>query len=644
MTVRTRSRKFRALSLLTAFALAGCGLLPQVDPPTTTGRSGEVTVPVMLVAGSEGRIGSLRVIASPRTDGQLMVAISGDEVAGVQSMFEGAIWVATTLATLVTGNNLSQDFRFEYKGLVDGPSAGGVTTVAVLSLILGDEILPNVAMTGTITPTGTIGLVGGIPEKVTALAASDVYTKALIPPGTSMSPNTRGEVVDVVAIGAAGGLEVVEVRDITEAYLHMTGTPMPTPTSIDIPTQTAASVGKLQDGLRQQYAEFQAAEARFLALMPNIREIGNEIYLDARRSLQKASDLWDRGHYGGALVGMINANGIMGATADTFELLQRSLVEGTNLVATRFEEVGQIERKYGAYLEELGAYQVENLADAEALITSYGSSFDGYTMLWYASQQYGTLRQAAAEGQFATELDFVSKAVIPLLFLEVAEAQLGMSELIFEVGTGLDAPAIDPEADLPAIAAFFSRAAEANLNALEANVVAQIAEQRGEPVEKTWQLLTERDLLVMLSRSSRGVYQTFIAPNFSAENPNSAYAQMGYAWQNFTRNTGLVEKYEHNGVLRGEDMALIDVRSQEALTHSLDFSRSQLALSLEPLVAHGYSPALLIAVFESAGYDRDSSSLDDRFTAIEDSNGAFAMARILAYLGGFPTEGFRTIK
>lgn len=250
MTVRTRSRKFRALSLLTAFALAGCGLLPQVDPPTKTGRSGEVTVPVMLVAGSEGRIGSLRVIASPRTDGQLMVAISGDEVAGVQSMFEGAIWVATTLATLVTGNNLSQDFRFEYKGLVDGPSAGGVTTVAVLSLILGDEILPNVAMTGTITPTGTIGLVGGIPEKVTALAASDVYTKALIPPGTSMSPNTRGEVVDVVAIGAAGGLEVVEVRDITEAYLHMTGTPMPTPTSIDIPTQTAASVGKLQDGLR----------------------------------------------------------------------------------------------------------------------------------------------------------------------------------------------------------------------------------------------------------------------------------------------------------------------------------------------------------------------------------------------------------
>ena len=161
------------------------------------------------------------------TDGELRVDISENEVAGVGDMKRAAAWNSVIVASLLTGQLPSKTFRFVETGYIDGPSAGAVQTVAVLSLLLGDELRSDVAMTGTINPDGTVGPVGGIPEKLTG-ASAEGYKRVLIPMGLRNSYSEKEQAfVDVVALGAELGLEVKEVSTIYEAYTEFTGEQVP---------------------------------------------------------------------------------------------------------------------------------------------------------------------------------------------------------------------------------------------------------------------------------------------------------------------------------------------------------------------------------------------------------------------------------
>jgi uncharacterized protein len=64
--------------------------------------------------------------------------------------------------------------------MVDGPSAGGAITVAILAALEGKDLNQGVYMTGTINNDGTIGDVGGIPYK--ALAAAEQGAKTILVP------------------------------------------------------------------------------------------------------------------------------------------------------------------------------------------------------------------------------------------------------------------------------------------------------------------------------------------------------------------------------------------------------------------------------------------------------------------------------
>ena len=77
-------------------------------------------------------------------------------------------------------------------------------------------------MTGTINPDGTVGPVGGIPEKVAGAADKGIKT-VLIPVGQRNSAEHAGQLVDVVDLGRRKGVEVREVKDVYEAYQAFTG-------------------------------------------------------------------------------------------------------------------------------------------------------------------------------------------------------------------------------------------------------------------------------------------------------------------------------------------------------------------------------------------------------------------------------------
>ncbi|HYX44840.1 MAG TPA: S16 family serine protease, partial [Acidimicrobiales bacterium] len=97
----------------------------------------------------------------------------------------------------------------------DGDSLGLAAALTVVDTELATPLVPpgrRVASTGSISPAGVVGPVGGIPEKMAAARRADA--------GLVLVPASQ---VDA-AIGAAGpGLRVVGVRTLAEAVVALGG-------------------------------------------------------------------------------------------------------------------------------------------------------------------------------------------------------------------------------------------------------------------------------------------------------------------------------------------------------------------------------------------------------------------------------------
>jgi uncharacterized protein len=145
--------------------------------------------------------------------------------------------------------------------IIGGPSAGGIMTAAVVSLLENWEMDNKTVMTGMINPDGSIGPIGGILQKIDA-AYSAGATRFLLPKGqmtyTEMVTETTKEndwtktiskaVIKNVAEYALEnyGIEAVEVEDINEALLYFTGWEFPASESNESITTTEDYINSMR--------------------------------------------------------------------------------------------------------------------------------------------------------------------------------------------------------------------------------------------------------------------------------------------------------------------------------------------------------------------------------------------------------------
>src|SRR3989304_3971404 len=163
-----------------------------------------------LLAVACGGPNPVPVPVGPSDGGELKVSFLESEVGGVGEMWKAAGWTGVALASLFLGVDPRQyEFAIDPgAGNIDGNSAGGVTTVGVLAAILGDDIPADAAMTGGINPDGTIGPVGGIPQKIGG-AAQEGMSLVLIPAVQRFDVDLNtGEPVDLVELGTSLGLDI----------------------------------------------------------------------------------------------------------------------------------------------------------------------------------------------------------------------------------------------------------------------------------------------------------------------------------------------------------------------------------------------------------------------------------------------------
>lgn len=153
-----------------------------------------------------------------------------------------SIQTAKSVAANFTGTDMSGynlvygiETENDESSIVEGPSAGAALAIATIAALENKTLDPDVAITGTINPDGTIGRVGGIKSKLEAV--SDLGVKVfLVPQGQGLKPSFRVE-TDCEKVGdikvcrteykpqqslftSESGVIVREVANISEALKY----------------------------------------------------------------------------------------------------------------------------------------------------------------------------------------------------------------------------------------------------------------------------------------------------------------------------------------------------------------------------------------------------------------------------------------
>lgn len=600
----------------------------------TTEPSGPTSVeirPMYYNAGTgKGGLAKFTMSVRPSPDGALRVDFSEDEVGGLGDQYRASVWNAVTVATLLTGKPLSGEFRAEISGVIDGPSAGALTTVAVLALLLGSDLDPSITMTGTINPDGTVGPVGGIAEKITGLGEEGIKT-VLIPLGQR---NEGG--VDVVEVGRENNVEVREVGTIYEVYEAFTGEEMPRLGAAS-PQLDNTTYARLKAEADAALAEYEEAIGKLNAVDPAIvAELGG-LLEQAQEAATNARNLQQQGLQAGAFSDAYEAAAVAQAALALGENLQVLFVQGVDAYFTRVLASQSHRDKTFALFDTLKTFNPTSLTDASVLMTAYGTALDAFTVAQSGVNALQNLQNAFLDGSI--DLSTLAGAVVvPTFYLEIASSLVDYAEAIFDVGRDLEGADVSADVDLSSVAEFFRKASDANFAAFRTTVVKSIADQNGMSELLVLDQFVNLDINVELSLNARNTIEA-LAQYIGEGEANSQYARLGFAITNFARNANLLYKYYSNGDL-DENLQLVGVRSTAALTTGLDLAKSQLGSAIGVLLDKDTAAALQAAGYESAGIDREGD-IDEKFNALNTYWEGFIAARVLAYLGGFETDGLR---
>ena len=185
-----------------------------------------VTMIVPAVAEtSNGYVGvTSKLVVSVAYPGHGIVYFSAEPLTQLDT--QAAARIAAIVASILAGTDFySYDYFIRLKAnatIIGGPSASGAMAVAILAALRGKTIPSNFSMTGMVDPDMTLGPVGGIPEKLEAVAKDGVKV-FVIPAGQSIALDLNtGHYVNVNALGEMLGGKVVEADTILDAYIIAT--------------------------------------------------------------------------------------------------------------------------------------------------------------------------------------------------------------------------------------------------------------------------------------------------------------------------------------------------------------------------------------------------------------------------------------
>jgi hypothetical protein len=440
----------------------------------------------------------------PNPARHIQVGFFESSAGAIGPQWRTAGWMAALVATTLVGQDL-QAHRISYtlEGRIDGPSAGALTTSAVLALLRGQRIREDLSMTGTINPDGTVGPVGGIPQKVLGAARSGKKRLA-VPLGQTRDLNVcTGNEEDVVALGRAHGVEVVEIGDVREAYAFLTGTALPaapgTPVSTEIPGDIRAAFRQLSSRWLERYtaARQVVTGARPAELTPEIQSIfqlGERFAGTGRRELES-------GHEPAAFnriwMAVVNAEAAAQSVLGMRTLQARGL---PGLHAAVAAQITQVQQRVATHAKSLQGVKVSTTIDA-GVATLIGANLTA--ALTFLDQAQRLLRSSVELGRKAGPKDVPEVALRAFQALGHLTLTSALADVAFETRhwLGRGGPPLPGgaagEAAVTTIVELYQAAARSNLEYFDALVTAGIAQDNQVAMEVAQSYLRRHDLITV---------------------------------------------------------------------------------------------------------------------------------------------------
>lgn len=204
------------------------GAVPAQSVPAKRKVNMEYRLPVLSVNDATG--GKLQWLdfefRRKATEAPLKVFTGNVESGATGQEIRASVWSAAMVAALMRGDLMTgTSIVVGFPGSMDGPSAGGIFCLAILSALDGREFPQDFAMTGTILPDGSIGLVGGVAEKIKAAAKAGI--KRVCVPALGRVEDDGDTLTDLKAVAKRNGVELIFVETVEEAYAAAHRLPLP---------------------------------------------------------------------------------------------------------------------------------------------------------------------------------------------------------------------------------------------------------------------------------------------------------------------------------------------------------------------------------------------------------------------------------
>ncbi|MEK6923639.1 MAG: S16 family serine protease [Candidatus Micrarchaeota archaeon] len=410
----------------------------------------QVTVPA-IDANGEGLLTTVVATAGPGT-GKVSLVISDSLLSHFLSVeTQQSAKSAVAAAATLTGIDKTKYYvEFDVKAnaeVVDGPSGGAAMAIAAAAEFSGKNVRSDLAVTGSISPEGIVGKVGGVAKKTEA--AGKLGVKILVvPAGQSLQDNTN---LTQQAL-AKWGLQVVEARTLEQATAYafsQAGTRV-TPADTSLPEITLEKiVATGEDKPLGVMARNALGRAQYTAGALNNTPLAKY----AQEELALAGKLLDEGYYYSAANAAFLTHAAL-ITASKENSTREELLREATALRESLDALPNLEKDDGnlewAVASELRWYWADSrLRDANDTLTGNGSLRDAaedlaVAGLWAnASLEMAEIAQAKSNGRKLNEstLQEAAETLIKRAANETRDAlddeadfHLEMAELEFEDG------------------------------------------------------------------------------------------------------------------------------------------------------------------------------------------------------------------
>ena len=606
-------RTHRSLPLMTALLLlalaSGCPSKSPAHPerrvvapqenytaPLLTAERSVRAAALYYKQGGGGGVSPVMIRVGPNEEKIPEVGVLEQWTGGTGGQMKSSVWVAAFIATSALGRELI-DYRFSAstRGFVDGPSAGALFTAAMMAAITGETVNPQVTMTGTVNPDGTVGPVGGIPDKYLGAIAQG-YKVLGYPVGQKVQTDHAGNLVDLEELASTRGAQAFPIATIYDAYKLLTGKAFPTRFIVQrpgmaIPAEAGAALRQAANTWGGIFGKFQGMTAQ--------RKIGND---ETIRRFQIAAKFLESGkqQFGKGLnaAGYEFASRAASFSFTTFHqqdfIIQLKAAIEAKATAPLLQKAlllhqGSVDSKK-MFDKIRGLAQPQTVDQAISQVAAYSLAIETLAYMQGAESIIRGLVPAMAQGQVTDPM--LRQLNRSLDYMGVAQIKAMKAGHVVGMAYRQGAPFALSTDRAKAIASQFSSMAAANLEYADSVIIKPLAEAQKIPLPQM-QVLLPNYLVASFSKNvamyvsnllNKGTWQWSLAELGAAISSylgSSMLMTKLYSVGAFASMGGNVEKVSH------EEALLAMLRSVEVNARQ-SAARAQKAIGFVPTMARYY--------------------------------------------------------